>query len=150
LRPEGRGLESRLGGLFSIYLILPYNETVHQLFVDFKKANDSVRKEVLYNILIEFGIPVKLVSLIKMCLNETYGKVCSLQPPACAGSSLANFSTLKMKAIRSSESSVHTRSTPRHIPEDAILHSHRCENLKSYNLYSPFFNIKALLTYSLS
>jgi hypothetical protein len=25
-----------------------YNETVHQLFIDFKKAFDSVRKEVLY------------------------------------------------------------------------------------------------------
>jgi hypothetical protein len=29
----------------------------------------------LYNILIEFGVPLKLVRLIKMCLNETYGKV---------------------------------------------------------------------------
>ena len=28
-----------------------YNETVHQLFADFKKACDSVRREVLYNIL---------------------------------------------------------------------------------------------------
>jgi hypothetical protein len=53
-----------------------YNETVHQLFIDFKKAYESVRREVLYNILIEFGIPMKLVRLIKMCLNETYGKVC--------------------------------------------------------------------------
>jgi len=34
-----------------------YNETLHQLFVDLKKAYDSVRREVLYNILIEFGIP---------------------------------------------------------------------------------------------
>ena len=30
---------------------------MRQLFIDFKKANDSVRKEVLYNILIGFGIP---------------------------------------------------------------------------------------------
>jgi hypothetical protein len=52
-----------------------YSETVHQLFIDFKKAYDSVRREVLYNILIEFGIPMKLVRLIKMCLNETYSKV---------------------------------------------------------------------------
>jgi hypothetical protein len=52
-----------------------YNETVHQLFIDFKKAYDSVRREVLYNILIEFGVPMKLVRLIKMCLNETYGTV---------------------------------------------------------------------------
>jgi hypothetical protein len=29
----------------------------------------------LYNILIEFGIPIKLVRLMKMCLNETYSSV---------------------------------------------------------------------------
>jgi hypothetical protein len=34
-----------------------------------------MKKEVLYNILIEFGIPMKLIGLIKVCLNETYSKV---------------------------------------------------------------------------
>jgi hypothetical protein len=29
----------------------------------------------LYNIFIEFGIPKKLVKLIKMCLTETYSRV---------------------------------------------------------------------------
>jgi hypothetical protein len=48
-----------------------YNETVHQLFIDFKKAYDSVRREVLYNILIEFGVYMKLRKLFKMCLNKT-------------------------------------------------------------------------------
>jgi hypothetical protein len=52
-----------------------YNGAVHHLFIDFKKAYDSVRREVLYNILIEFGIPLKLERLIKMCLNETCGTV---------------------------------------------------------------------------
>jgi hypothetical protein len=52
-----------------------YNGTVHQLFIDFKKACDSFRREVLYTILIEFGIPMKLVALIKMCLNETCSRV---------------------------------------------------------------------------
>jgi hypothetical protein len=33
-------------------------------------------RQVLYNILLEFGIPKKLVRLIKMCLNETYSKAC--------------------------------------------------------------------------
>jgi hypothetical protein len=52
-----------------------YNETVHQLFIDLKKAYDSVRREVLYNILIYFGVLMKLARWIKMCLNEAYGKV---------------------------------------------------------------------------
>jgi hypothetical protein len=52
-----------------------YNEAVHNLFIDFKKAYDSVRREVLYNILVEFKVPMKLVRLIEMCLNETNSKV---------------------------------------------------------------------------
>jgi hypothetical protein len=42
-------------------------------------------------------------------------------------------STLKMEAIRSSETSDATqRTTRRHIEEDDTLHNHSCENLKSY------------------
>jgi len=52
---------------------LEYNKAVHQLFTDCKKANDSVRRKVLYNILIEFGISINLVRLIK--LTETYIRV---------------------------------------------------------------------------
>jgi len=52
-----------------------YNEAVHQLVIDFKNAYDSVRREVLCNILIELGIPMKLVRLIKMCLTEMYSRV---------------------------------------------------------------------------
>jgi hypothetical protein len=52
-----------------------YNGTVHQLFIDFKKAYDSVRRKVLYSTLIEFGIHRKLVGIIEMCLNETYSTV---------------------------------------------------------------------------
>jgi hypothetical protein len=48
---------------------------VYQLIIDFKKAYDSVRREVLYNILIEFGIPMILARLIKICLNEMYSIV---------------------------------------------------------------------------
>jgi hypothetical protein len=50
----------------------------------------------------------------------------------------ADFSALEMEAICSSETSVHTTSTRRHIPEDGILHSHRRENLKSYKRYRRF------------
>jgi hypothetical protein len=66
--------------IFYVWQILKkkweYNGTVHQLFIDFKKVCNSVRREVLYNILIEFGIPRKLAGLIQTCLNETYSTVC--------------------------------------------------------------------------
>jgi len=71
-----------IGQLLIIYSVFikyekkwEYSEAMRQLFVDFKTAYDSVRREVLYNILIECGIPLKLIRLIKMCPNETYSRV---------------------------------------------------------------------------
>jgi hypothetical protein len=52
-----------------------YDETAQQLFINFKKAYESVCREALYNIIIEFGVPMKLIRLTEMCLNETYSKV---------------------------------------------------------------------------
>jgi hypothetical protein len=40
-----------------------YNGAVHHLCIDFRKAYDSVRREVLCNVLIEFGIPKNLLKL---------------------------------------------------------------------------------------
>jgi len=61
--------------IFCIRLVLEkkceYNEVIHQLFIYFETAYDSVRRETLYKILIEFGIPRKLVRLIKMSLTNT-------------------------------------------------------------------------------
>jgi hypothetical protein len=55
--------------------------------------------------------------------NRERGKSASrcLQPYAHIDSSLADFSNLKMEAIRSSKTSVHTIPTQRHIQEDGIL-----------------------------
>jgi hypothetical protein len=52
-----------------------YNEKVHQLFTTFEKAYYSVRREILYKNLTEFGISMKLSMLGKMCLNEFNIKV---------------------------------------------------------------------------
>jgi hypothetical protein len=60
---------STIDHIFCIHQIL------ENLFIDFKKVYDSVRREVLYKNLIEFGIPRKLVRLIKMSLTKTYSRV---------------------------------------------------------------------------
>jgi hypothetical protein len=66
-----------------------YNGTIHQLLIDFEKAYDSVGKEVLYSILIEFGIPLKLVRLIKVCSNEACSKV-RIDKNLCGALSIQN------------------------------------------------------------
>ena len=48
---------------------------INQLFTDFKKAYVSARRDVFYNILIEFWVSKKLVRLIKFFLTETYSRV---------------------------------------------------------------------------
>jgi hypothetical protein len=64
----GFDITSTTDHIFCICQILEkkweYNEAVHQLFIYLKKAYDSI----LYNILIEFGVLMKVVRLIKMCL----------------------------------------------------------------------------------
>jgi hypothetical protein len=60
---------------------------------------------------------------------------CRLQPPVHSGSSFADCSTLKMEAIRSSETSFNTISIRRYTQQDGILHSDRRDNLKSYMLF---------------
>jgi hypothetical protein len=52
-----------------------YSGNIHQLFIDLKKGYDSVRREVLYNILNKAGIHRKMFGPIPMCLNETYSTV---------------------------------------------------------------------------
>jgi len=54
---------------------LDYDEAVHQVFKELKKAYDSVRQGILYNILIEYGIAMRLAKVIKMFLSETYSRV---------------------------------------------------------------------------
>ena len=46
---------------------------MHQIFVDFQKAYDSIRRDKLYAIMTHFGIPNKLIRLTKATMeNSTY------------------------------------------------------------------------------
>ena len=46
------------------------NITVHQLFVDFKQAYDSIDRTAVFEIMTEYGIPAKLVNLTKATLTR--------------------------------------------------------------------------------
>jgi hypothetical protein len=58
--------------------------------VDIREAYGRVRKEIIYNILIEFGVVLKVVKLIKTRLKENYsnnhtGKYLSITVPIQSG-----------------------------------------------------------------
>jgi hypothetical protein len=44
------------------------NVTLHQLFIDYKQACDSVNRNKLFVTMKEFGIPTKIVNLTTMAL----------------------------------------------------------------------------------
>jgi len=48
---------------------------MHQLLIYLEKNYDSFRKEMFYNSLIEIYIPMKLVSVLEVCQNETYIRI---------------------------------------------------------------------------
>jgi hypothetical protein len=73
--PSGfRKGKSKVEQLFIIGQIIEkkyeYRQNFRQIFVDFRKSYDSIR-ESLYNIMEEFVIPYKLISLTKICMEGT-------------------------------------------------------------------------------
>ena len=52
-----------------------YNKDLHQLFIDFKQAYDSIKRSQLWQAMAECGIPKKLISLVKICLEGSKSRV---------------------------------------------------------------------------
>lgn len=66
---------STIDKIFTIRQIMEkayeYNIPIHQLLVDFKQAYDSLDRNAFFPIMDGFGIPLKLISLIKATLINT-------------------------------------------------------------------------------
>jgi hypothetical protein len=52
-----------------------YKVDIHKLYIDYKQAYDTINKGAMVEIMKEFGIPMKLVRLVKMTLTNTNSKV---------------------------------------------------------------------------
>jgi hypothetical protein len=48
---------------------------VHQIYVDFRRACDSIQREKLYRIMHEFNIPNKLIRLVRATMRNSEAQV---------------------------------------------------------------------------
>jgi hypothetical protein len=73
------------------------------------------------------------VALCSSCVNRRFGDKYRLH---LQGRKIRQRGTSVSRLLQTAA----TRSTRRYIPEDGILHSHRCENLVSYTDHKPSLN----------
>ena len=52
-----------------------YNIDLHNIFIDFKQAFETVNRAVIFNSLIKHNVPDKLIKLIKLTMQRTKMKV---------------------------------------------------------------------------
>lgn len=70
---------STIDQLFTLRQLLEkgweFNKAIHNLFIDFKQAYDSVERNQLWNAMAELSIPRKLIRLVKMCVHGNTTRV---------------------------------------------------------------------------
>ncbi|VVC27148.1 Endonuclease/exonuclease/phosphatase,Reverse transcriptase domain [Cinara cedri] len=52
-----------------------FAKDLHMVFVDYKQAYDSIIREKLWKVLKDFGLPTKLINMIKLCNPNTSSRV---------------------------------------------------------------------------
>lgn len=74
-----RSNRSTTDNIFAIKMISEkvweYNQSIHYLFIDFLKAYDSIHRDSLWNVMIEFGFPLKLINMCRLCMDDNTSRI---------------------------------------------------------------------------
>jgi len=70
---------------YIIEQVIEWNACLYVCFVDFEKAFDSVHGETLWRLLASYGIPVKLVDMVKT-MSRIADALCWMRPVILSGS----------------------------------------------------------------
>jgi hypothetical protein len=100
------------------------DESVQINFTHFKKKNTVM--ESIFSFALVYATTRKILYSTSRCLYKSLQLRSVTRSHSC---------TLKMEAVRSSETSVLIRATRCHLPEDDNHHTHRRGNLKSYKFW---------------
>ena len=78
LREEQAGFRPKRGTIEQLFILrniieqsFEWNSNVYMIFVDFQKAFDSIHRETLWKIMESYGIPEKLIKIIKALYKDT-------------------------------------------------------------------------------
>ena len=78
LREEQAGFRPKRGTIEQLFILrniieqsFEWNSNVYMIFVDFQKAFDSIHRETLWKIMESYGIPEKLINIIKALYKDT-------------------------------------------------------------------------------